>query len=85
MIGIDLFRLEIYWEQKCGATEVQTSVNVWRLLMRARVVCQPLDTAPSVQPGITPYRAHAHKRYLSIESCPRARFSDFFRATQNEM
>ena len=30
------------------------------------------------QRDITPYRAHAHARYSSIESCPRARFSDFF-------
>ena len=37
------------------------------------------------QPGITPYRAHAHERYSSIEWCPRAHISDFFRATQNEM
>ena len=37
------------------------------------------------QRDITPYRAHAYQRYSSIESCPRARLSDFFRATQNEM
>ena len=30
-------------------------------------------------------RGHVHKRYSSIESCPRARLSDFFRGTQNEM
>ena len=34
------------------------------------------------QRGHTP---HAHKRCSSIESRPRARLSDFFRATQNKM
>ena len=27
----------------------------------------------TVQPGLTPYHTHAHERYSSIESCPRAR------------
>ena len=30
-------------------------------------------------------RAHAHTRCSSVESCPRARLPDFFRAAQNEM
>ena len=33
----------------------------------------------ATQRDITPYRAHAHKRYSSVN--PRAQFSDFFRAT----
>ena len=35
--------------------------------------------------GLTRYRAHTHKRSASIESCPRARLSDFFRAAQIEL
>ena len=29
--------------------------------------------------------AHAHKRYSSMSRVPEKRFSDFFRATQNEI
>ena len=31
------------------------------------------DLSVIFQPSLTPYRAHAHERYKSIESCPKAR------------
>ena len=37
------------------------------------------------QPGLTPYRAHVYERYYSIESCPRARYSDFFGSTERNV
>ena len=67
--------LEFYYS---GAVFVCVFISVGSVLQS--------ETSPlPFQPGLTPYRAHAHKRYSSIVSCPRARFSDFFRATQNEM